>query len=84
MTEVEEIIYAVTSTTVSDFAQDWPMREAELCASSLRWLHLPYIRGDRREEGHNRGGTSETDSKEEKAREECETPERGVGDRGAQ
>lgn len=84
VTEIEEIIYAVTSTTVSDFAQHWPMREPELRASSLRWLHLPYIRGDRREEGHNRDRTSETDSKEEKAREECETLTLGVGDRGAQ
>lgn len=60
------------------------MRKAGLRASSLRWLHLPCMRGDRREEGRDRDRARETAGEEEKAREERETPGRGVGDGGAQ
>lgn len=44
----------------------------------------PMMRGDRREEGRDRDGARETAGEEEKAREECETPERGTGDGRAQ
>lgn len=44
----------------------------------------PMMRGDKREEGRDRDRARETAGEEEKAREECETPERGVGDRAAQ
>ena len=42
------------------------------------------MRGDRREEGRDRDRARETAGEEEKAKEECETPERDVGDAGAQ
>lgn len=42
------------------------------------------MRGDRREEERNGARAREAAGEEEKAREECETPERGVGDGGVQ
>lgn len=42
------------------------------------------MRGDRREEGGDRDRARKAAGEEGKAREECETPERGTGDRAAQ
>lgn len=44
----------------------------------------PMMRGDNREERRDRDRVRETAGEEEKAREEFETPERGVGDGEAQ
>ena len=42
------------------------------------------MRGDRKEEGGRQRQSTRTVGDEEKAREECETHERGVGDGGGQ
>lgn len=42
------------------------------------------MRGDRREEGRDRDRVKETAGEEEKAKDECEAPERDMGDTEAQ
>lgn len=46
----DRCVSGIVTTTISKSAQRWPTRRADLRASSLRGLHLPY------DEGRQKGG----------------------------